>query len=138
MVLIEHKDKRWRTDMKWYEANAESWSCPSQNENDSLPGTEGGLNMVETCCEKLVHIVANAELETDLRNLFDQIAVSRVTAFDVKPSQTEASGQTMFLVVVPEEKLNRLYNELNVYLDGSHQLTVFTANVDVLTPSYFA
>jgi hypothetical protein len=122
--------------MKWHEANAESWSCPSHG-NPSQE-FDGGLNMVETCCEKLVHIVANGELENDLRALFEQVSVSRVTAFDVKPAQNETTGQILFLVVMAEERLNRLYNELNVYLDGSHQLTVFTANVDVLTPSYFA
>lgn len=90
--------------------------------------------MVETEAEKLVHVVSDDALLDQIESLVRSMPVRSVNRLKL----ASESDQSLLLVVISADGVQRLHNELNVYLDNGDAITVFTANVDVLTPSYLA
>lgn len=101
--------------------------------------------MIDSCAEKLVHIITTSILEDKIKKCLKDSGTNGFTLFDVRgdgesgfqSGQLEGETNIMFMVVVSNKIYENLLDNLNVYTKKGHHLMVFTSNVDVMTPSKF-
>jgi len=101
--------------------------------------------MIDSCAEKLVHIITTSILEQKIRKTLKDSGVNGFTLFDVRGSgesgfqggHLEGETNIMFMTVVSKTIYEQLLDNLNVYTRKGHHMMVFTSDVDVMTPSKF-
>lgn len=128
--------------MKWYEDEneAENWNMG----NAVLTGSKrtndiADSNVMDVSSNKWVQIVFPEVLEKELLEVIKILGIENYTLFDAKTNTNNASlsenSQTMLMAEVENETLSLLLDEMNLYIEKGHPLTVLTSDVEVMTQS---
>ncbi|RUM90672.1 MAG: hypothetical protein DSZ27_08255 [Thiomicrospira sp.] len=127
--------------MKWYEDEneAENWNMGSAASPSRETGDVANSVVIDVNANKWVQIVFPKVLEKELLEVVNILGVNDYTLFDAKtntnnPSLPESS-QTMLMAEVENEMLSLLLDEMNLYIEKGHPLTVLTSDVEVMTQS---
>ncbi|MBD3611770.1 MAG: hypothetical protein HUJ13_05065 [Hydrogenovibrio crunogenus] len=128
--------------MKWYEDEneAENWNMG----NAVLAGSKrtnetADSNVMDVSSNKWVQIVFPEVLEKELLEVIKILGIENHTLFDAKSDTNNLSlsenSQTMLMAEVENETLSLLLDEMNLYIEKGHPLTVLTSDVEVMTQS---
>lgn len=92
---------------------------------------------------RLVNIITSDVLEDKLTTMFRRHGVSGYTIIHVT-GEGATSGildfeaSIMVKVILPEEKLERMLDALQLQIDRGYNLTIFVSDIEVLTPEKFS
>ncbi|KUJ71489.1 hypothetical protein [Thiomicrospira sp. WB1] len=101
---------------------------------------------IPTCSEKMLQVIASTGLERRIKRILSETGVSGYTLFDVRgdgetgfhSSEIEGDGNVMFMIILPESKIEPVFEKLEVFEKQGHHLMVFASDVSVMTRSKFA
>ncbi|MDX1253145.1 MAG: transcriptional regulator [Gammaproteobacteria bacterium] len=101
--------------------------------------TEGG-DMVKLVSEKLIRIIAAAELEAQLVELSKRRSVSGYTVVDargagasgIQPGLMDIDSNILFLMVVPPEQFDEVMEDLAKIMRRGHHMMVLVSDTEVM------
>jgi nitrogen regulatory protein PII len=102
--------------------------------------------MIQSYPMKLINIVANATLEERLVGIADRHGTSGYTVLDARGGgsaglQTgvlEGESNILFMLVVPESKLNEVLADVERLMKRGHHLAAFITDTQVLRRDKFS
>lgn len=100
---------------------------------------EGG-DMVKLVSEKLIRIIAAAELEAQLVELSKRRSVSGYTVVDargagasgIQPGLMDIDSNVLFLMVVPPEQFDEVMEDLAKIMRRGHHMMVLVSDTEVM------
>lgn len=96
--------------------------------------------MVKLVTQKVIRIIAAAELEPQLTEVAKRHSITGYTVIDaraggasgIQPGLLDIDSSILFLMVTPPERLDETLEDLAVIIRKGHHLLVLISNVDVM------
>lgn len=96
--------------------------------------------MVKLVTEKLIRIIAAAELEAQLTDLSKRQAISGYTVVDargggasgIQPGLMDIDSNILFLMVAPPEQLDAILEDLAKMIRRGHHLMALVSDTEVM------
>ncbi|QBZ82871.1 hypothetical protein GHNINEIG_00910 [Hydrogenovibrio crunogenus] len=127
--------------MKWYEDEneVENWNMGRAVSSSRETSDIANSAVIDVNANKWVQIIFPEVLEKELLEVIKILGIESYTLFDAKTNTNNASlsenSQTMLMAEVENETLSLLLDEMNLYIEKGHPLTVLTSDVEVMTQS---